>query len=168
MDSSYRDLPDNSRIWIHLCNREFTEKELMEIKKRSDEFIASWNAHEMKLRAAIEVFHKQFIVVFVDEECVQTSGCSVDKSVHLLKDFEKIFNVSLYDRKLVAYRDGKTIRCCLLQEIEKLLAENRISDNTIVFNNLITTKAELENAWEIPLKNSWMMSFVKSNEVDNC
>lgn len=163
MESSYHDLPGNSRVWIHLCNRQFTEKELVEIKKLSDEFIASWNAHELKLRAAIEVFHKQFIAVFVDEECVQTSGCSVDKSVHLLKDFEKIFNVSLYDRKLVAYRDGKEIMCCLLHEIEKLLAEKKISENTIVFNNLISTKAELENAWEIPLKDSWMLKLVNSH-----
>jgi hypothetical protein len=55
----------------------------------------------------------------------------------------------------VAYRDGETIRVCSYQEFEKLAAEHKVNADTIVFNNMVSSKRSFEKEWEVPLKDSW-------------
>jgi hypothetical protein len=40
-------------------------------------------------------------------------------------------------------------------KFEELLHAGALNENTIVFNNLITNKAELDHAWEVPMEKSW-------------
>ena len=40
-----------------------------------------------------------------------------------------------------------------------MLETGKINDETIVFNNLVTTKQELETNWAIPLKDSAFAKF---------
>jgi hypothetical protein len=42
-----------------------------------------------------------------------------------------------------------------------LVIKKAVSDKTIVFNNLINIKEELENNWEIPITESWHNRFLK-------
>jgi hypothetical protein len=47
----------------------------------------------------------------------------------------------------------------------KYAADNHFIDsNTIYFNNLVQTKLELETAWMIPIKDSWLMKRVSFPE----
>ena len=42
------------------------------------------------------------------------------------------------------------------------MAKDRsVTGNTVVFNNLVTTKAEYENYWEVPASESWHGQFMK-------
>lgn len=91
----------------------------------------------------------------VDEEQAGATGCSIDKSVNLMKQIEEELDINLFDRFNIAYRDVNGIRSCSREEFENLISEGKITENTIVFNNLIQTVAEVENNWEIPFKNSW-------------
>jgi hypothetical protein len=47
-----------------------------------------------------------------------------------------------------------------LKDFQKLLKKKAVSEKTIVFNNLINTKEELENNWEIPITESWHNRFL--------
>ena len=49
-----------------------------------------------------------------------------------------------------------------VNEFEKLFSQGILHDNSIVFNNLIITKKELESNWEIPLKDSWHKNLVSA------
>jgi hypothetical protein len=42
-----------------------------------------------------------------------------------------------------------------------MLENGKINDDTIVFNNLVSTKAEFETNWETPLKDSPFAKFMK-------
>jgi hypothetical protein len=44
---------------------------------------------------------------------------------------------------------------CTLQEFEKLAKQGMVTASTLVFNNMITTKADFDAAWEVPLQESW-------------
>ena len=152
---TYRDLPAHSRIWIYQSSRVFTKEELAEIKQHANEFLVEWNSHGKELIAAIEVFYSLFVVVLVDEKAAVASGCSIDSSFQFVKNLEKLFKVSLLDRLTVAYRDNTEICLSRIDEFENLIRSGEINENTIVFNNLVDTKADFDTKWEVLVKDSW-------------
>lgn len=149
------EISKNSRVWIYQSNRPFSLNEEHSIKEKLNDFIGQWEAHGSKLSAKVEIHYNRFIILMVDEEQAGATGCSIDKSVNLMKHFEEEFGINLFDRFNIAYRDVNGISSCNREEFEKLITEGKVTENTIVFNNLVQTLADLENNWEVPFKNSW-------------
>ena len=154
------ELSPESRIWIYQSSREFTAAEAQQINQIATEFVNNWSAHGAALMAAAEVLHNRFLVIGVDEKQAAASGCSIDKSVTLVKKVELDFNTHLLDRMQIAYRSGTEIKTCKLPQISALLAKSEITENTIIFNNLVSTKKDWESNWEIQLKDSWILQRV--------
>ena len=144
-----------SKIWIYQSDRELSETETREIQALLNQFASSWTAHNQQLKAAAQVMYKRFIVLLVDESRAGASGCSIDKSVHLIKGMEQEFGISLFDRFNTAYLSGDQILSANREEFEKLLREGKVNNNTIVFNNLVANLADFNTKWKVPLKDSW-------------
>jgi hypothetical protein len=158
-------ISEHSRIWIYQANRPLTAQETEQIQKRLDSFTAQWLAHGHELLAKGEVRYNQFIILAVDEQQAGATGCSIDKSVKLMLDLEKEFNINLFDRFQLAYRDGEQIKTCSREEFQELLSTGKISGDTIVFNNLVSTRKALEANWQIPMRESWHASLFTLSEV---
>ena len=152
---TYQDLPDHARVWVYQANRLFSKDEQLDIKSLSDDFLQEWNAHGSKLSAAIESFYELFIVVIVDEEVAQASGCSIDSSFQFIKNLEIQLEVSLLDRLTIAHRDDHGICLTRIDEFENLIRSGEVTGETIVFNNLVDTKADFDAKWEVLMKDSW-------------
>ena len=148
-------LPDHSRVWIYQSDREFTSEEVAEIDKLAKDFVAGWASHGNALVAGIDIRYNRFLIIAADEKQAIASGCSIDKSVHFVKALAHRFHTDLFDRMLVAYRQGERVEVATMQAFEQLLAEGVVNEDTLVFNNLVTDKAELMTKWEVPVKNSW-------------
>jgi len=143
------------RVWIYQSSRPFSAEEQESIQQKLSSFVAVWNAHGKSLAAKAELRHGLFIVLGVDEQKVQASGCSIDSSVHFLKGLEREFGVSLFDRFQLAYRDGEEIKVVSRPEFEQLIQSGLVHSETIVFNNMVTDETGLLRDWEIPFKKSW-------------
>lgn len=143
------------RIWIYQADRQLNEAEEELILGKLGEFTAQWRAHGKPLAAKAEICYNRFIIVMVDDSVAPPTGCSIDKSVHLLKAIELETGLQLFDRMQVAYRNGHDINVVSRAEFEALISSGVVNDNTIVFNNLITSYPELNTNWEIPLRESW-------------
>ena len=148
-------LPLNSRVWIYQSNREFSESESKEIMILQKDFVCQWASHGTLLNSAAELFYNRFIVFFVDEQVKDATGCSIDKSVAFVKQVEQQYGVSLMDRLNLAYRENNEIKTLKMVDFQNQIKKGLINENTLVFNNLIQTKQEFLNAWEVPAKNSW-------------
>lgn len=158
---TYNEMPDDARVWIYQSNIELSDDESEEINQSADDFIQRWTAHGSLLRAAFDIFYNRFLVFFVDEKQAMASGCSIDKSVKFIQEIEKAYELSLFDRLRVAYKDEKDVKTCTLAEFEKLLMTGKINEDTIVFNNLISTKSEFDKDWEGPVKESWHAKYLQ-------
>jgi len=154
---NYKELPGDTRLWIYQCDRKLSDSEIEAIKEQGDNFIDNWAAHGEKLEAAFEVLHSRFLIIFADEKQAEASGCSIDRSVHFIKNLEQEYSISLLNRTLIAYKvdDENEIVTLPQEEFIGLVAQGALSKDTIVFNNLVTTKQDLETKWEVPLKQSW-------------
>lgn len=144
-----------SKVWIYQSNRLFTNSDLAYLNQALTAFTESWTAHTQQLKAGYEIKHDCFIVLIVDETLTGASGCSIDKSVHLMKEIEQKLNIHLFDRFQIAWKNGNDLTISKKAEFEQLAASGIVNNQTIVFNNLVKNFEEYQNAWEIPLANSW-------------
>ncbi|MGB3151257.1 MAG: ABC transporter ATPase [Maribacter sp.] len=156
----FKVLPDTSRIWIYQANRTFTDKELEEITKELDEFIQNWTAHGQDLKSGYEIRYKRFLVIALDQSSQFATGCSIDASVHFIQSLEKRYNVELLDKMNVSYKQGEFVAYKTLLEFKKMAKQKAISKKTIVFNNLVASKGEYKEHWEVPASESWHARFV--------
>ncbi len=157
----FSDLPDSSRVWIYQSNRSFSDQELQEINSKLEEFITQWTAHGADLKASFEIKYKRFITLALDQKLNAATGCSIDSSVKFIQQLEKDYNVDLLDKMNVSYKQGEFVAFKTLTDFRKMAKEKAVSKNTIVFNNLVNTKAEYLEEWEVPASDSWHNRFLK-------
>lgn len=157
---SFDKLPDSARVWVYQSNRPFTEEELPKLREELKKFIYEWTVHGADLKASFTIKYNRFIVLGVDENFASTSGCSIDSSVHFIQHLQEKFKVDLLDKMNVTYRQGKYIAHKELKDFKKMVKDRAVSPNTIVFNNLVNTKGEFQEYWEVPLKESWHKRFL--------
>ena len=153
-------LPDTSRIWIYQCSRTFSDKELQTLTSLLDAFLIQWTAHGADLKAGYQLPYNRFIVIGLDQSMNSASGCSIDASVRFVQDLEKRFEVDLLDKMNVSYKQGEYIAYKPLKDFKKMAKERAVSKNTVVFNNLVATKQEFLEAWEVPASESWHARFM--------
>ncbi len=146
----YSEIAESSRVWIYQSDRTLTDQEVVFVKQRLLEFCNNWKAHQAHLKSSYQVLHNRFIILLVDEQQLDASGCSIDASVALLKSLEKDYNLDLFNRTIVAYEEEKNIFTMPLLSFKKL-----VKADTIVFNNLVTDKSGLEKDWRVAAKDSW-------------
>ena len=148
-------LSEKSRVWIYQSNRPFTTNEEADVQNALDEFTSQWVAHGSQLAAKGEIRYSRFIVLLVDEEQAGATGCSIDKSVQLMKQFEQAYGIDLFDRFNIAFRKDGEIQTATRHEFEMLIQNGEVTEDTVVFNNLVQTKKDLDTNWEVPFKQSW-------------
>ncbi|TYP98542.1 hypothetical protein BC792_101199 [Sphingobacterium allocomposti] len=144
------------RVWIYQSSRFLTDEEVAVVTDILQEFVSQWTAHGNQLAGSFEVRYHLFIILQVDEEKAMVTGCSIDKSVHLLKKIEATLGVSLFDRLNIAYRDqNMNIQIASRDEFERLVTAGIVDQRTVVFNNMVTSAEDLTDKWEIPISESW-------------
>ncbi|MBL0340480.1 MAG: hypothetical protein IPP71_05870 [Bacteroidetes bacterium] len=60
----------------------------------------------------------------------------------------------------VAYLDGTSIQIASMNHFSSLLQTNKISEDTLIFNNLVANLDEFKSSWKTPIKNSWLASLI--------
>lgn len=152
-------MPEESRIWIYQSSRKFSDEEVADIEKDLIEFLNNWNAHGTSLESSFLIKYNRFIILAVNQEVQAASGCSIDASVAFIQNLEQKYSVDLLDKMNVAFKQGEFITYKTLLEFKKLAKDKSVSENTIVFNNLVNTIEEWNENWEIPAIESWHSRF---------
>ncbi|RYY59518.1 MAG: hypothetical protein EOO05_13035 [Chitinophagaceae bacterium] len=161
MNLEYKSLLDNtfhpsSRVWIYQSNRVFSLGEALSLEQQLDTFAGEWKTHGTPVKAAGYLFFGQFIVLMADETAAGVSGCSTDSSVRFIKELEKQYGVSLFDRTALAFVVKDRVQVLPLAHLQYSVENGFIGPDTLYFNHTVLDKTELENNWIIPLKNSWL------------
>ena len=156
----FEELPNDSRIWIYQSNRKFSDVEAEFISKETKSFLKQWTAHGSDLEAGFEIKYHRFIIIGLNQSNVSASGCSIDASVRFIQSLERALSVDLLDKMNVTFYSGEFITHKTLIEFKELAKNRSVSPNTIVFNNLVNTKEEYLEHWEVPAKESWHSRFL--------
>ncbi|CAM1349083.1 ABC transporter ATPase [Tenacibaculum crassostreae] len=160
MFTEYKNLPQNSRVWVYQSDREFTQEEIEYISAKALLFIDNWTRHGDDLKGSFTIKYNQFLVLAVDENFNNVSGCSIDASVRFVQELEKELQLDLMDKMNVSFKDGENINIVKLSDFQKFAKAQKITAETVVFNNMVNTKEDFETKWEVPANKSWHSRFL--------
>ncbi|HLF34629.1 MAG TPA: hypothetical protein VI583_10340 [Cyclobacteriaceae bacterium] len=154
------DLSPEARVWIYQSDRILSESEKVLILERTNRFLDQWSAHGDRLKASAGLYYNTFLVISVEETEIEASGCSIDKSVEFVRQLERDLNINLLNREIVAFLNNDAIRLEPLNLIKDQIKAGKINKENIIFNNLVTTRREMDTNWKIPLKESWLKKYL--------
>jgi hypothetical protein len=155
----FESLPEESKIWIYQSNRKFSDAEFEEINTALPLFLENWAAHGKSLEASYQLKYNRFIIIAVNQENQAATGCSIDASVNFIQSLEQKYSVDLLDKMNVTFKVGDHVAHKQLIDFKKMAKEKAVTENTIVFNNLVNTVLEYNESWEVPAMDSWHSRF---------
>ena len=160
MRVDFKNMPDDSRIWIYQSDRDLIESEISVIDDKTSLFLDSWQAHGKDLECSYSIIHKRFIVIAVNENKNPIGGCSIDYSLQLINDISDSIHLNLLNRLIVNFKIDNKISSTTLNDIKRKIKDGTFSSETIIFNTAINTKGELLNDFEIDIGSSWLSKFL--------
>jgi hypothetical protein len=99
----------------------------------------------------------------VDESEFSASGCSVDKLFQFVKHLESDFDIRFLDRDTVVLLEREDIRFERIDILKSQIKEGKIGAKSIIFNNLVSSKRQMETDWKIPVEQSWLRKYLPVN-----
>ncbi|MCC7050428.1 MAG: ABC transporter ATPase [Bacteroidia bacterium] len=155
--------PKNARLWVYPSSKNLSAQELTDIQKDLAIFCTNWIAHGDALKATVSIVKNRFIIICTDEQIVQASGCSIDSSIKFIKELEQKYTIKLLDRMQVCYETNNAeVQSFNFNQLNDKIKDGTITPETIIYNNSVSSVADLENNWQKPLKESWLMPFSKN------
>ena len=156
----FESLPSSSRIWIFQSDRPLTPEQLPKAETRLRQFTDEWSVHGVPLETSYTIKFNQFIILGADETRQNTSGCSIDSSVRVLKEIEGDLGNDLFNRNLVAFMSDGRVTIVPLKEIKQNFQDGILNAETLTFNNLVSTKGDFEKNWLVPAGETWLKRYI--------
>jgi hypothetical protein len=161
----FEKIQDNSRIWIYQASRKFNSDESKIISQALSAFTEGWLVHGHPMQASFDIRFDQFIILAADEDANAASGCSIDDSVRTFKKLGSELAIDFFDRTLVAFKKDEHVFTVPSTDLKAKLSEGVWRSDTLVFNNLVNTKRELNQTWLVPAGNSWLKRYLPKQTV---
>lgn len=154
--SKFKDLPDQSRVWIHGFEHELDEREQEIIKQKLGYFLPEWVSHGVPVKAAFTILFARFVVTAA--HCRgNVSGCSIDSLARNFKTLKTTYGLDGLKGGLVYYRDQLgEIQAVDQGQFQDVVDSGLISSNTKVFNTQISTLGQVRSGeFETTFERSW-------------
>lgn len=155
----FSSLPETSSVWIYQAEPSFSEDQELFVRQAATRFCEGWQAHGAPLKSSFKVMHHKFLVLIVDEGANAASGCSIDSSVHFVKELEAQLDINFFDRTKVAFLIDERIYTTDLQSIKNDISAGKIEPESITFNLQAQNLREFSEKWLIEARESWMKKY---------
>lgn len=156
----YSQLPEDAQVWIYPSSRKFYPQEIEEITTALNEFTSAWKSDDENFTCSFQFLHHRFIILVADTVTNALSTQELDASVGFIIQLQAKYDVQLLDKMNVCFKQGEYVQYKELKDFKKLVKNKAVTAKTIVFDNLITTKEDLENYWELSIEDSWYNRFL--------
>ena len=157
----FKEIPEDAKVWVYPSSRKFYPNEIEAIEEKVKTFIENWKSDDDTFKASYQFLYNRFIVLTADDVATELSNSDIDASVSLILGLQETYEVALLDRMNVCFKQGEHVQYKDLKDFKKLLKNKALTGKTIIFDNLITTKQDFDNFWEIAIEESWYNRFIK-------
>jgi hypothetical protein len=157
---NFDELSDESRVWIYQGDRAFTQEEEKLASELLQSFCEQWAAHGQPLQSSYQIDNHRFIIMAVDEDYNNPSGCSIDSSVGVMRQIQQATGIDLLDRSKVPFLIEGRVERFPLQELKKYVERGIVKSTTTTFHTLAATKGEWKSRWKIPVESTWMAKYL--------
>jgi hypothetical protein len=156
----FDNLSPQAKIWIYSSPRNFSDLEYAKMIEIIHHFVENWESHQQKLQASYQILDRRFIILAVDESVTKASGCSIDKSVEIIRQLSAILEVDLFDRLSINYTKGQEWQSCKTQDLKNKVMQQEFTNETLVFNTLAQSKEELTANTTLKVAETWLKKYV--------
>lgn len=160
-DPIFKGFQPDSKVWIYSSDRLLTDNEAEEINQLLVNYTQQWTSHDEALKSAGTVLNNRFIVLAVDESVASSGGCSIDKSIHFIKEIGTRYELNLFDRLTVYYQSGEEMKSFHLNVIKDKFDNGELSENSIIYDTTITQLGALQTQFVKKAGDSWLARFIK-------
>ncbi|AMC11585.1 ABC transporter ATPase [Lutibacter profundi] len=157
----FKKIPKQGKVWVFPSSRKFYSQEIAVLKERIEDFLTDWDDQENSINSSYLLKYDRFIIIAVDDITHSLSLQAHDLLIAFIQELEKIFEIVLMDKINVCYKQGEFVQYKDIKDFKKMIKTKGVSQKTIVFNNIISTKSELNQNWEINIMDSWLGHFLK-------
>jgi hypothetical protein len=156
----YHTISEDAKVWIYPSNRKFYPTEIEEVEQKIKTFVENWKTEDENFKASYQFLYNRFIIFIADVSETTISNADVDTSVSFILQLQETYKVELLDKMNACFKQGEFVQYKELKDFKKLVKNKAVTGKTIIFDNLINNKEDLENFWEIALENSWYNRFL--------
>lgn len=152
-------LSEEAKVWIYPSSRKFYPQEIEGLTEKLKTFSEQWKSDDEDFKVSFELKYNRFIIFSVENN-TSLSNTEIDKQVGFVLQLQQEYDVELLDKMNVCFKQGEYTQYKELKDFKKLIKNKAVTGKTIVFDNLVQTKHELENYWEVPITESWYSRFL--------
>lgn len=152
-------LPSTARVWVYQSGKPLDKATQNAIIEKSKIFIEDWDSHGHMLKASVAIFYNHFLVLAVDEAFASVSGCSIDKSVHFLKDLGNELGIDFFDRSKQAFIQNGEVLLENFKNLKTHINVGMIKRDTPTFDNTVSNLEEFYSSWQVPAGETWLAKY---------
>lgn len=156
----FEELPRESRVWIYTGSRTFTPSEESAVSELLKSFCEQWAAHGQPLNTSYKIERNQFIVMALNEDFQNPSGCSIDSSVGILRQIQASTGIDFLNRSVIPFVINKKVELIPLSNLKTGFTSGDLKSDTLTVHTLASTKGEWETNKTIPAEKSWMAKYL--------
>ena len=145
----FKEISDDSRLWIYGSDRSFTNQEKEYVIQKIEGYLKTWKYHNNPLRGAVNILENHFIIIALDDSDFGVGGCSIDGLQRVMQEIEEEIQVSMFNRLNIFCRINDKIQCIPLHRLN-----NIVSDSTFFYDLTIQYKRQLDYFLK-PIKEGW-------------
>jgi hypothetical protein len=151
----YTSISNDAKVWVYPSSRKFYPTEIEEIEQKVKQFVESWKLEDENFKVSYQLLYNRFIILVADDTETSLTNADIDASVSFILQLQETYKVELLDKMNACFKQGEYVQYKDLKDFKKLLKNKAVTAKTIIFDNLINNKEDLENFWEITIENSW-------------
>lgn len=151
----YTSISNDAKVWVYPSDRKFYSTEIDEIEKKIKKFAENWKLEDENFKVSYRFLYNRFIILVADDSETTLTNADIDTSVSFILQLQETYKVNLLDKMNVCFKQGEYLQYKELKDFKKLVKNKAVTAKTIIFDNLINNKEDLENYWEIAIEDSW-------------
>jgi hypothetical protein len=150
----FEQLPDQSRVWVYQANRRLMANEIEQISSFLTYEMNAWAAHGAPLN----------VIVAVNEDVNQASGCSIDASTRWFKSLGDLLQVDFFDRQ-IARIQGEQISLIPITSIKDFILSAHLLEEDFIIPPQTSDLRQYRNQWLQTVRESWLKKYLAKSSV---
>ena len=156
--SVLRELEDTSRVWLYIADRDLSTSEQDQLLAAGRSFVDSWDAHGKELQGRLDIWFDRILIIAVDEQWQEATGCSIDRSVHWIKDLGAKMGIDFFNRMIQPIVCNGKVDFMHVNDLKDKIESGEHIDAIAQPNP--GSLRDLQEGWFVPLEQSWLAAVV--------
>ena len=156
MKVPFDQLPENAKVWVYQAGVKLNDHQKATVEELSNVFLEQWESHGIPVQGSVDILNDLFIRVAAFTDEASMCGRAQDAQVRLAKELEGELNVELTNRMLLAFNINGDSKIVHMNDVPSLINSGEVTATTPFYNNLIQSKKEYSEGWEVNASDSWL------------